>query len=166
MEKLLSSTSNPTPRIQRWVLQVQAYDTVIQYQPESSNPEDYVSLHPSLPSHQLNYQSAEYYINMITCHATPKSISIDQIGNEISKNITLQQVIESIQTNHWFKHLQSFYTIRHQLSVYNKVLLKDRQIVIPKTPYSADCAFIASRNPKDKKSTAPKCVVANTQSRC
>ena len=133
MEKLLSSTSNPTPRIQRWVLQVQAYGTVIQYQPESSNPEDYLSLHPSLPSHQLNDQFAEYYINMITCHATPKkSISIDQIVNEISKNITLQQVIESIQTNHWFKHLQSFYTIRHQLSVYNMVLLKDRQIVTPK----------------------------------
>ena len=48
------------------------------------------------------------------------------------KDITLQQVIESIQTNNWSKHLQPFYTIRHQLTVYNKVLLKDHQIVIPK----------------------------------
>ena len=30
LEKLLSSTSNPTPRIQKWVLRLQAYDTVNQ----------------------------------------------------------------------------------------------------------------------------------------
>ena len=35
---------------------------------------------------------------MKTYHAAPKSISIDQIGNETSRDITLQQVIESIQT--------------------------------------------------------------------
>ena len=104
---------------------------MIQCQPGSSNPANYLSQHPSLPSHQLNYQSTEHYIN-ITYHVAPKSISIDQIGNETSKDITLQQVIESIQTNNWSKHLQPFYTIRHQLSVYNKVLLKDHQIVIPK----------------------------------
>ena len=100
---------------------------MIQYQPGSSNQADYLSRHPSLPSHQLNDQSAEHYINVKTYHAAPKSISIDQIGNETSKDITLQQVIESIQTNNWSKH-----TIRHQLTVYNKVLLKDHQIVIPK----------------------------------
>ena len=27
LEKLLSSTSNPTPRIQKWILRLQAYDT-------------------------------------------------------------------------------------------------------------------------------------------
>ena len=96
--KLLSSTSNPTLHIQRWILWLQAYDTVIQYQPGSSNPADYLSWHPSLPSHQLNDQSAKHYINMKTYHAAPKSISIDQIGNETSRDITLQQVIESIQT--------------------------------------------------------------------
>ena len=30
LEKLLSSTSNPTPPIQKWVLRLQAYDTVNQ----------------------------------------------------------------------------------------------------------------------------------------
>ena len=98
LEKLLSSTSNHTLGIRRWILRFQAYDTVIQYQFGSSNPADYLSRHPSLPSHQLNDQSAEHYINMITYHAAPKSISIDQIGNETSRDITLQQVIESIQT--------------------------------------------------------------------
>ena len=71
---------------------------MIQYQPGSSNPADYLSRHPSLPSHQLNDQSSEHYINVKTYHAAPKSISIDQIGNETSRDITLQQVIESIQT--------------------------------------------------------------------
>ena len=132
MEKLLSSTSNHTLRIQKWILRLQAYDTVIQYQTGSSNPADHLSRHPSLPLHQLNDQSAEHYNNMITYHAAPKSISIDQIGNETCKDITLQQLIESIQTNNWSKHLQPFYTARHQLSAYNKVLLKDLQIVISK----------------------------------
>ena len=79
LEKLLSSTSNPTPRIQRWILQLQAYDTMIQYRPGSLNPADYLSRHPSLPSHQLNDQSAEHYINMITYYAAPKSISIEHL---------------------------------------------------------------------------------------
>ena len=69
---------------------------------------------------------------MITHYAAPKSISIDQIENEISKDIILEQVIESIQTNNWSRNLQLFYTIHHQLSVYRKVLLKNHQIVIPK----------------------------------
>ena len=42
-EKLLSSVSKPTPRIQRWILQLQGYHTVIQYQPGSTNPADYLS---------------------------------------------------------------------------------------------------------------------------
>ena len=99
MEKLLSSTSNHTLGIRRWILRFQAYDTVIQYQFGSSNPADYLSRHPSLPSHQLNDQSVEQYINMISYHVAQKSISIDQIGNETFSDITLQKVIESIQTN-------------------------------------------------------------------
>ena len=85
-------------------MRLQAYDTVIQYQPGSSNPADYLPRHPYLLSQQLNYQSAEHYINMITYQAAPKSISIDQIGNEKSRDITLQQGIESIQTNNRSKH--------------------------------------------------------------
>ena len=69
---------------------------------------------------------------MTTHHAAPKFISIDQIEKETSKDITLQQLMESIQTNNWSKHLQPFYTTRHQLIVYNKVLLKDHQMIIPK----------------------------------
>ena len=98
-------------------MRLQAYDTVIQYQPGSSNPADYLPRHPSLLSQQLNYQSAEHYINMIIYQAAPKSISIDQIGNEKSRDITLQQGIESIQKKQPVKTLQPFYTIRHQLSV-------------------------------------------------
>ena len=99
LEKLLSSNSNPTSRIQRWTLRLQAYDTVIQYQPGSTNLADYLSRHSSLPSHQLNDQSAEHYINMIPHYAAPKPISIDQIENETSKDITSEQVIVSIQTS-------------------------------------------------------------------
>ena len=40
--------------------------------------------------------------------------------------------MEYIQTNNWSKHLQPFYTIRHKISFYIRVLLKDHQIIIPK----------------------------------
>ena len=62
LQKLLSSTSNSTPPIQRWVLWLQAFDTIIQYRPRSTNPADFLSWHPPLPSHQVNDQSAEHYI--------------------------------------------------------------------------------------------------------
>ena len=69
---------------------------------------------------------------MITNHASPKSVPLEQIEKETCKETTLQQVIESIQKNNWSKHLQIYYAIRNQLSIYTNVLLKDNQIIIPK----------------------------------
>ena len=69
---------------------------------------------------------------MITNHASPKSVPLEQIEKETCKDTTLQQVIESIQKNNWSKHLQPYYDICNQLSIYNNVLLKDNQIIIPK----------------------------------
>ena len=125
LEKLLSSTSNPTLHIQRWLLRLQAYDTTIQY-PGSTNAADYLSRHPSIYSTELNDQCAEHFINMISNHASPKSCK------DTCKDTTLQHVIESIQKNNWSKHLQPYYAIHNQLSIYNNVLLKDNQIIIPK----------------------------------
>ena len=99
-----------------------------------------------------------------TSEVFPKAVVMNKSLHIVSITITLPQVMESIQTKNWSKYLQPFYTIRHQLSVYNKVLLKDHQIEEITTPYAADCTFTAPRNPKDKKSTVPKSVVANTQS--
>ena len=94
LKKLLSSTSSHNLCIQRWIL---AYDTVIQYQPSSTNPADYLLWYPSMLPYQLNDLCAEHYLNMITNHAVPKSISIDKIENETSKDITLHQFMESIR---------------------------------------------------------------------
>ena len=40
LEKLLSNNSNPPPRIQRWILHLQAYDYTIRYIPGKDNPAD------------------------------------------------------------------------------------------------------------------------------
>ena len=94
---------------------------------------------------------------MITNHASPKSVSLEQIEKETCKGTTLQQVIESIQKNNGSKHLQPCYAIRNQLSICNNVLLKDKQIIIPKN-------FTTSRNSKNEKFTPSKGLVANAQS--
>jgi len=41
--------SNPTARIERWLLRLQQYDFEVVYQKGSTNPADYLSRHPNEP---------------------------------------------------------------------------------------------------------------------
>ena len=82
--------------------------------------------------YQLNDQCAEHYLNMITNHAVPKSISIDKIENETSKDITLHQFMESI----WYPTGLNIYNHSTQCNTNSVVILKKLSYLILQTAHS------------------------------
>ena len=129
LERLLSEKSKPTPRIQRWMLRLQAYLYEITYEPGSRNPADCLSRNPSstLPHENI----ADHYINYIVESQTPYSITVDQIKECSSKDPTIKTIIQYVKSNNWQTKLQPYYGLRFQLTVHDDILLKDHQIVVP-----------------------------------
>ena len=113
LEVLLSPKSNPHPRIQRWILRLQAYNVTVNYAPGSNNPADYLSRNPE-SINSIEDNPADQYINHIIQDAVPKSIDINDIIKHSQQDSIIQQVISSLKTNKWNKQLKSFYQIRHE----------------------------------------------------
>lgn len=134
---MLSSKSNPPPRIQRWLLHLQAYNYTIQYIKGEANAADYLSRHiqnPTKPSNAV--QLTENYINVIVNDAAPKSVGINEIQAETQKDTELQQVLQAIKTRKWDNNnntLKPFAKIRHELSSKSGVIIRNHTVVIPRT---------------------------------
>ena len=129
---IFASNSDPPPRIQRWMLRLQAYQFNIQHIPGTDMISDYLSRQPL---HCLNSDtSAEDFINMIAHNAIPLSCSIGQIARASKADDILQKVVSAIASSQWADKSnlpKTFYQIRHQLSLKEDILLKGNLIVIP-----------------------------------
>ena len=68
---LLSSKSKP--RIERWLMRLQAYTYILEYIPGTRNTADYLSRNSNF--NQKRDYVEEYHINMIVDDAVPKSYS-------------------------------------------------------------------------------------------
>lgn len=105
LERLLSANSNPPPRIQRWLLYLQAYDYKIVYVRSDPIAADYLSrYHPfTTNDHTLETSDAENHINSIVINAVPKSLTLSSLVQETNKDSILQQVISCMNRNNWSK---------------------------------------------------------------
>ena len=136
LERLLTTSCNPPPRIQRWILHLQAYDYTINYIPGNKNAADYylsryITSDTPLSQSEID---AEQYTYMVTNDAIPISIQrLSEIALETKNDTVLSEVIKSVHTARWKKTLRPYFQIRHQLSTKQGILMKDHQIIIPKT---------------------------------
>ena len=132
LESLLSTVSNPPPRIQRWLLRIQAYRYRITYIPGHKNAADTLSRNPVKSTHHPQSIETEY-IRFVVNNAIPPSLSLTEIQLETSKDPKLQKIIHSLNTNSGLNKStnKDFYQIRNELSVDNGILLKGHCIVIP-----------------------------------
>ena len=138
LEKLLSSKSNPPPRIQRWLLYLQAYDYQICYVRRDPIAADYLSrYHPfAINSMDQSPESAdaEHHVNAIISDAVPKFFTLQNIVDETKSDPVLCKVIENVKRNNWLKsdnETRPYYNVRNELSVKQGLLLKQNCIVIP-----------------------------------
>ena len=79
MTKLLSNRGNPTPRIQRWLLQFQPYNYIIKYEPGYMNASDVLSKSPLPNDTNTVSKDIKHFINNIISDAVPLSVSLDEI---------------------------------------------------------------------------------------
>ena len=105
LTKLLSNRGNPTPRIQRWLLQFQPYNYIIKYEPGYMNASDVLSKN-SLPNDTNTVsKDIEHFINNIISDALPLSVSLDEIKSETLSDPDLCSIIQSVNTNFWDKEI-------------------------------------------------------------
>ena len=130
LTKLLSS--NPTARIQRWLLQLQPYNYIIKYDSGYMNASDVVSRNPlPIGTNAVSKDTEHFIYNIID--AVPLSVSLDEIKIEKLWNPDLCSIIRSVNTNLWGKKiLPTCYRVRNDLIVKNSILLKSNRLVIPK----------------------------------
>eukprot|EP00794_Sanderia_malayensis_P019548 gene19548-21480_t len=88
---------------------------------------------------------AEEYVRYISSNAIPKDTTIEEIESATSKDPTLQKVVELHENGQWHtitstsdpninkEDLKIFSIIKQSLTVNSNLLLKNSQIVIPKT---------------------------------
>ena len=84
---LSSSSRNPTRRIQRWLLRLQAYQYEMKYIPGKSNAADILSRSPLKSINADN--PADHFIATVVHHAVPDAISLHDIINATQADPTL-----------------------------------------------------------------------------
>ena len=85
-------SSKPLARIERWALRLQPYDFTIVYRAGKDNPADYMSRHALPCTRSRQSTSAEECLNLITGHATPKAMTLQEVKEATATDARLQQV--------------------------------------------------------------------------
>ena len=130
---LLSAKSKPPPRIERWLLRLQAYTYKMEYVTGNKNSADCLSRNPQLFTSV--HLVEEHSINMIVSDAIPHTYSKQEIVEATSNDEMLVNVMQSVITGKWSPERKKspFFPIRQQLSIKDGILLKQQCIVVPKS---------------------------------
>ncbi|MCH2405926.1 MAG: DDE-type integrase/transposase/recombinase [Nitrosopumilus sp.] len=132
--KILSNKSKPPLRIERWLLKLQSYKYNLHFKPGKYNPADFLSRNPYLAFCATDSEEAERYVNFVTDHAIPKSVTLTQIQEETKRDVLLIQLKQCIRTGNWThqEEINHFEKQKNYLSIANDIILMKNRIVIPK----------------------------------
>ena len=104
LESIFNNPKSKSPaRIEFWMMRLQLYNFKVIYKKGSLNESDYTSRHPVSRQHEISDEGeiAEAYINFIVNHAVPKSMTLNEIQEETTKDPTLTKVRESLISGKW-----------------------------------------------------------------
>jgi transposase InsO family protein len=132
LEVLYSPRSKPSARIERWVLRLQSYDYVVQYQPGKTNIADPLS-RLSCKSAGVNSQNvAEEYVRFVAQEAVPKAMTARQVEECSHHDPELARIRECIRSEDWENSkLSKYYPVRDELCIVGKLVLRGTRLVIP-----------------------------------
>ena len=129
------SCAKLTPRIENWIMEMQAVDYELIYETGKDGPDpmDYLSRHP-LP--QTERDNTEKMIKALV--SNEHGVVMKSIGEASYKYEILRDVLKRMKQNDWDSHknrseLKPYFLTRHELSCAKGLILRDRQIVIPET---------------------------------
>ena len=135
LEVIYSPKGKPSPRILRWGLRLQSYNFTIKHISGVDNPADILSRQPLNTTNQRAMEETEQFINVVIANATPKAITFSDLLTESSKDTILIKVATCIESNRWPKDasLKPYFNIREELPYKSCIVVRDSQIVIPKS---------------------------------
>ena len=140
--------SKPPARIERWNLRLQGYHFETKHTKGNENPSDYLSRHTSLVCDDKQGAMAEEYVNLLMSSAVPKAMTLQEIQQATTEDMTLKCLIHLTQNQQWhsldklpqqfkdadIKDLQMFKRVKDELTVNEQanIILRGSRIVIPK----------------------------------
>ena len=126
-----NTSSNPTPRLERWSLRLQPYDFQMVYEPSASNiadPMSKLSVSSDLPE---VVDHAKDCIGMLSVEAVPHAILWGEIQVASDFYPEFQTIKEAITQGKWDKCSVSVKAVKDVLSVCDGVILRGSRILIP-----------------------------------
>ena len=130
LEVIYSSKSQPSARIQRWVLRLQPYEFTVMYRPGPQNIADALSrLTQEISNESKNV--AEECIRYVAENAAPRAIPIQEIEEASAEDEEIAMLRKCVQTNDWAVGEPAFKAVRNELTVLGKLVLRGTRLVIP-----------------------------------
>ena len=86
--------SRPPARIEHWLLYLQQFDYVMEYQPGNFNPTDYLSRHPLQHNaeHHKNAKKREHIVKAIIKESIPDAVTLTKVLYATGSDKTLQKL--------------------------------------------------------------------------
>lgn len=129
---LFNPRSRPCPRIERWVLRLQAYDYEIVYEPGVSSIADTLS-RLSVSSPKAFDSTSEVYIRQLVDFSVPQAIILKDVIEATKEDLSLQEVIKALVTDMWPDTDKLYKQFKPELHFSEGVLMRGDRLVIPET---------------------------------
>ena len=132
LEFIYSRKSNPSARVNRWVLRLQTYKFVVKHIPEKTNIAD--SLSRLTSKAEKPDLKTENYVCYVAVSATPRAMSTREIEEASAVDEELSNLRKCHRENRW-NGLQNkrYLLVRDEISLIGKLVLRGTRIVIPKS---------------------------------
>ena len=113
---------------------------MIRFAPGRWNAADWMSRHPDVPDkdtdegHQPN--DDDVHVDFVVNNAVPKTMTLEEIREATNADHTLQQEIQHIELNDWYKSTESsikpYFQVKDEMTVLPEgILLRGTRIIIP-----------------------------------
>ena len=127
-------SSTPPARVQRWMLRLQEYSFTVKFKKGIHNPADWMSRHPLEYNPGSKENCADKFVNFLSFHSVPKTMTCQEVANHTEKDKTLSLVRDAIKTGDWRNpQIEAFAKIKNELSTHQdrNMFFKGTRIILP-----------------------------------
>lgn len=129
LKYLFSPRSRPCPRIERWVLRLQAYDYEISYEPGSSNLADSLS-RLSVCSPKAFDMETDAYIRQLIDHSVPEAVVLNDVIEATKNDKNLQELMQALETDIWSESIRGYKQFKTELHTAAGIVMRGDRLVI------------------------------------
>ncbi|XP_055621859.1 uncharacterized protein K02A2.6-like [Toxorhynchites rutilus septentrionalis] len=130
LDFLFCHRSKPCPRIERWVLRVQAYRFQVIYQPGATNIADVLS-RLSISTPEPFDEDSEVFIRSLVAAVIPKAVTVCEVEEETAKDDILKNLSIALEQGNWLECVKPFKAFESELYRAGNLIMRGDRLVIP-----------------------------------